>query len=68
MRMGFKPILVPGDIYRDLDGELVQLVSVDNELCCWIPLTEPWSARQITHRDNFVARFHPLANSIPQAA
>jgi hypothetical protein len=58
--MKMQPVLVPGEVYRDLDGELVQLVGVDRELCCWIPLSQPWAAREITHCDNFVLRFHPL--------
>lgn len=68
MRMAFRPILIPGEIYRDLDGTLVQLINVDNDLCCWIPLTQPWAAREITHRDNFAVRFHPLASSFLEAA
>lgn len=66
--MSYQPVLLPGQIYRDLDGELVQLVSVDGDLCCWIPLTLPWSARQVTHRENFVQRFRPLADELAKAA
>ena len=66
--MFHQPVLLPGQIYRDLDGELVQLVSVDRELCCWISLTQAWPARQATHRENFVQRFRPLADELAQAA
>jgi len=66
--MAYKPVLLPGQIYRDLDGGLVQVVSVDRELCCWISLTQAWPARQVTHRDNFLQRFRPLADELSQAA
>ena len=66
--MAYKPALVPGQIFRDVDGELVQLISVDRELCCWIPLTEAWAARQVTHRENFAQRFHPVSTELADAA
>ena len=66
--MAFQSALVPGQIYRDLDGELVQLVAVERDLCCWIPLTQPRAARQVTHRDNFLQRFRPLADELARAA
>ena len=68
MRVSSQPLLVPGDLYGDLDGELVQLVSVDRDLCCWTPLSHPLGPREITHRDNFVLRFQPLSANLIQAA
>ncbi len=52
-----------GGVYRDLDGQLVQLVSVRKNLCTWFPVSEGQAARQVTHRDNFVRRFTPLKSS-----
>lgn len=66
--MSTQPLLIPGDVYRDLDGELVQLLGVDRDLCCWTPLSQPLAGREITHRDNFVLRFHPLTANIADAA
>ncbi|MBZ5511483.1 MAG: hypothetical protein LAN70_09980 [Acidobacteriia bacterium] len=52
-----------GGIYRDLDGQLVLLVNVKKGLCTWVPVAQGETARQVTHRDNFVRRFTPLKKS-----
>lgn len=49
--------LVPGRVYRDLDGTLVHLISVQRDLCSWVPLTDEEKNRQVTHSDNFRRRF-----------
>jgi hypothetical protein len=50
----------PGGLYRDLDGQLVQLVSVTRNLCTWTPVVSEKATRQVTHRDYFLRRFKPL--------
>ncbi len=58
---GFSPEPDPEPgVYRDLDGTLVQLLAVDNKVCCWTALGSPSDATQMTHRDNFLRRFVPL--------
>lgn len=52
-----------GLVYRDLDGQLVRLVKLTNNLCTWVPIVQGEAARQATHRDNFVRRFTPLKKS-----
>jgi hypothetical protein len=52
-----------GLVYRDLDGQFVRLVKLTKNLCTWVPVSQGESARQVTHRDNFVRRFTPLKNS-----
>ncbi len=47
----------PGRLYRDLDGSLVHLVSVDRELCSWVAVSDAEKNRQVTHRENFRRRF-----------
>ena len=49
--------LVPGSVYRDLDGSLVHLVAVDRDLCSWVAVTDNEKNRQVTHRENFRRRF-----------
>ena len=50
-------LLVPGRLFRDLDGSLVHLVSVERDLCSWVSISIAEADRQITHRDNFRRRF-----------
>ncbi len=50
-------ILVPGRLFRDLDGSLVHLVSVERDLCGWVALSDAEKNRQVTHRENFRRRF-----------
>jgi hypothetical protein len=57
-----------GVVYRDLDGQLVQLVNVKRNLCTWVPVAHGEAARQVTHRDNFVRRFTPLKKSAYKTA
>ena len=49
--------LVPGRLYRDLDGSLVHLVSVKRDLCSWVALSDAERNRQVTHSENFRRRF-----------
>ncbi len=55
--------IVPGRLYRDLDGTLVRLVSVEDDICTWAPLQTGQAQCQFTHIDNFRKRFRPFANS-----
>jgi len=57
--------LMPGRVYRDLDGTLVHLVAVDRDLCSWIAATDAEKKRQVTHRENFRRRFRAFEE--PQA-
>ncbi len=50
-------LLTPGRLYRDLDGSLVHLVSVERELCSWVAVSDAEKNRQVTHRENFRRRF-----------
>ena len=50
-------VLIPGRLFRDLDGSLVHLVSVERDLCSWVALTDEERNRQVTHRENFCRRF-----------
>ena len=52
-----------GEVYRDIDGQLVRLVKLTKNLCTWVPIAQGKAARQATHRDNFVRRFTPLKKS-----
>ncbi len=52
--------LVPGRLFRDLDGSLVHLLSVDRDLCSWFSVTDFEKNRQVTHRENFRRRFRCL--------
>jgi hypothetical protein len=52
-----------GGVYRDLDGQLVQLVNVTRKLCTWVPVSDNETPQQVTHRDNFLRRFTPLKRS-----
>lgn len=54
--MSAKP-LQPGSIYRDVDGQLVELVGVRDDLCSWAPVTAAEKICQVTHRENFLRRF-----------
>ena len=49
--------LVPGRVYRDLDGTLVHLVAVERGLCSWVAATDGQKAYQVTHSENFRRRF-----------
>ena len=49
--------LIPGRLFRDLDGSLVHLIKVDRNLCSCIALTDADENRQVTHADNFRRRF-----------
>ncbi len=49
--------LKPGRLYRDLDGSLVHLVSVDHDLCSWVAISDSGKKRHVTHRENFRRRF-----------
>ena len=49
-----------GEVFRDIDGQLVRLVKLTKTLCTWVPVAQGRAARQVTHRDNFVRRFTPL--------
>ena len=42
--------LTPGRLYRDLDGSLVHLESVERDLCSWVALRDTEKNRQVTHR------------------
>ena len=53
-------MLIPGRLFRDLDGSLVHLVSVDRDLCSWVAISDSEKIRQVTHRDNFRRRFRTL--------
>ena len=55
-----QPAPESGRIYRDFDGQLVQLVAVKKNLCTWVPVSREQAWGQVTHRDNFVRRFKPL--------
>lgn len=46
-----------GGVYRDVDGSLVRLVAVENNICCWVPQSCASDSHQMSHRDNFVRRF-----------
>jgi hypothetical protein len=50
-------LLVPGRVYRDVDGTLVHLVAVDRDLCSWIAMTDAHKTQQVTHSENFRRRF-----------
>ena len=50
-------LLVPGRLFRDLDGSLVHLLSIERDLCSWIPINTAEADRQVTHRENFRRRF-----------
>jgi hypothetical protein len=50
-------LLIPGRLFRDLDGSLVHLVSVERDLCSWVAVSDAEKNRQVTHRDNFRRRF-----------
>jgi hypothetical protein len=58
MAVGVKArFLVAGRMYRDLDGSLVELISVERGLCSWVATTDAEKNRQITHQENFRRRF-----------
>lgn len=63
MKSLFQPAPESGRIYRDFDGQLVQLVQVKKNLCTWVPVSAEQDRGQVTHRDNFVRRFKPLKKS-----
>jgi len=50
----------PGELYLDLDGQLVQLINVSRNLCTWIPVYSEKPCRQVTYRDYFLRRFKRL--------
>ncbi len=52
-----QPELVIDDVYRDVDGSLVQLLTVADNICCWSLLGSASDEKQMSHRDNFVRRF-----------
>jgi hypothetical protein len=58
--------LVPGEIYRDLDGSLVRLLDVERDLCHWVSISTSLEPIRITHRDNFRRRFRPFEKA-PEA-
>ena len=49
--------LVPGRLFRDLDGSLVHLLSIERDLCSWIAINTAEADQQVTHRENFLRRF-----------
>ena len=53
----------PGEIYRDLDGSLVQLLRIVDDVCCWIPIGTTANERQYTHVSHFVRRFRMIAKA-----
>jgi hypothetical protein len=55
--------LIPGRVYRDVDGSLVHLVAVERDLCTWVAITDAEKNRQVTHRDNFRQRFRSFENA-----
>jgi hypothetical protein len=60
-------MLVPGKLFRDLDGSLVHLVSVERELCRWVPLSDAETNCQVTHRENFRRRFRSYDDTVCDA-
>ena len=57
MAGGVKDRLIPGRLFRDLDGSIVHLVAVERDLCSWVAVTDAEKNRQVTHRENFRRRF-----------
>lgn len=60
-----QPELVIGDAYRDVDGSLVHLLAIHDDICCWASLACASDEKQMSHRANFVRRFvavRPVAN------
>jgi hypothetical protein len=49
--------LIPGRLYRDLDGSIIHLVAVDREVCSWVAASDAEENRQVTHCENFRRRF-----------
>ena len=49
--------LVPGRLFRDLDGSLIHLISVERDLCRWVAISDAANKCQVTHRENFRRRF-----------
>jgi hypothetical protein len=49
--------LIPGALYRDVDGTIVHLLSVRHGLCTWATLSGRIVPVQVTHAENFRARF-----------
>jgi hypothetical protein len=49
--------IVPGNLYYDLDGSLVQLLGVDGGLCRWVLISKTPQGVQTTHLENFRRRF-----------
>lgn len=56
--------LTAGELYRDLDGSLVNLIAVENDLCYWTWLADSEDNQAVTHRDNFVRRFRPFHEGV----
>ena len=56
--------LVPGSVYRDLDGSLVHLVAVERDLCSWVAATDAEKNRQVTHLENFRRRFRSFVEDL----
>ena len=56
--------LIPGGVYRDLDGSLVHLVAVERDLCSWVAATDAEKNRQVTHRENFRRRFRSFEEDV----
>jgi hypothetical protein len=56
--------LTPGRLFRDLDGSLVHLVSVDRDLCSWVAVSDADKNRQVTHRENFRRRFRSFDDNV----
>ena len=54
-----------GKLFRDLDGSIVHLKSIRNEICIWTAdaPTSDGAMGGATHVDNFRARFNPVPES-----
>jgi len=51
-----------GDVYRDLDGSLIQLLQVIDNICCWVPVTKGWNDREYIQIDYFCTRFRRVSD------
>ncbi len=57
-----------GKLFRDLDGSLVHLKGIRNEICIWtadIP-TSDGAMGGATHMENFRRRFMPVPEAQPE--
>ena len=55
--------LKPGEVYRDLDGSLIQLLSIKDSVCCWVAIDKGWNDRQYTLFEHFARRFRDLSGA-----